>query len=95
MGSSFSMENQRFWPLNLLEKNYCAWEFQFQLFVKGKHIWGHMDVWTKKPINKTKLAKWDKEVAQIMRWIVNYVDPHIVLNLHPYKTVADMWGYLK
>ena len=29
-----------------------------------------------------------------MTWILSSVEPHLVLNLRPYKTVAAMWNYL-
>ena len=30
-------------PIRFTDKNYCAWEFQFKLFVKGKEVWGHIN----------------------------------------------------
>jgi hypothetical protein len=32
--------------------------------------------------------------AQVMTWIHSSIEPHLVLNLRPYKTVAAMWNYL-
>ena len=29
-----------------------------------------------------------------MTWILSSVEPHLVLNLRPYKTVTAMWNYL-
>ena len=29
-----------------------------------------------------------------MTWILSSVEPHLVLNLRPYKTTAAMWNYL-
>ena len=29
-----------------------------------------------------------------MTWILSLVEPHLVLNLRPYKTVVAMWNYL-
>ena len=29
-----------------------------------------------------------------MTWILSSVEPHLVLNLRPYKTAAAMWNYL-
>ncbi|XP_068655783.1 uncharacterized protein [Aristolochia californica] len=29
-----------------------------------------------------------------MTWILGSIKPHLVLNLRPYKTAADMWNYL-
>lgn len=45
-----------------------------------------MDASKKKPNDKMKLAKWDKNEALIM----SFVEPHIVLNLCPYKTITDI-----
>lgn len=39
-------------------KNYFAWEFQFQIYIQGKELWGHIDGNTSKPTDPTKAAKW-------------------------------------
>lgn len=33
--------------------------------------------------------------AQIMSWILEYVDSQFILHLRPYKTAQAMWNYLK
>eukprot|EP00268_Persea_americana_P006194 TRINITY_DN12215_c0_g2_i1.p2 TRINITY_DN12215_c0_g2~~TRINITY_DN12215_c0_g2_i1.p2 ORF type:complete len:112 (+),score=9.20 TRINITY_DN12215_c0_g2_i1:238-573(+) len=75
-------------------KNYFSWEFQFQLFVKGKELWGHIDGTVQKPSDKDKYRKWETNDAKIMSWITSYVDQEIVINLSPYKIAKDMWEYL-
>ena len=37
-------------------KNYSAWPFQFQIFVKGKKLWSHFD-WTDPALNKKKMKE--------------------------------------
>ncbi|KAH0743204.1 hypothetical protein KY290_031197 [Solanum tuberosum] len=37
-------------------KNYSSWEFQFQLFVTGKELWGHIDGSDPTPTDATKLG---------------------------------------
>jgi hypothetical protein len=32
--------------------------------------------------------------ARVMTWILSSIEPHLVLNLRPYKTVAAIWNYL-
>ncbi|XP_068667694.1 uncharacterized protein [Aristolochia californica] len=32
--------------------------------------------------------------ARVMTWILGFIEPHLVLNLRPYNTAADMWNYL-
>lgn len=79
-------------------KNYSAWAFQFQIFVKGKDLWGHVDSTNSAPDKATKkeeYAKWEVKDAQVMAWIIGSVDPTIVLNLRPFNTAAKMWTYLK
>ncbi|RZC07885.1 Dual specificity protein phosphatase PHS1 isoform B [Glycine soja] len=79
-------------------KNYSAWAFQFQIFVTGKDLWGHVDGSSPVPDKdtaKVEHAKWTVKDAQGMAWILGSVDPNIVLNLRPYKTAATMWNYLK
>ncbi|XP_041027015.1 uncharacterized protein LOC121267236 [Juglans microcarpa x Juglans regia] len=80
--------------LRFTRKNYSAWEFQFQLFVKGKESWGPVDGTDPALTDVAALSKWEIKDAQVMTWILNSVEPHLVLNLRPYKTVADMWKYL-
>src|SRR4051812_17921189 len=84
--------------IRLNDKNYSAWAFQFQIFVTGKDLWGHVDG-TKPTPDKEKQkeehAKWIVKDAQVMAWIIGSVDPTIVLNLRPFNTAAKMWAYLK
>lgn len=65
------MDKSKIFPIKFNGNNYFGWEFQFQLYVIGKELWRHIDGLTKKPTNKTKLAKQDKEEAQIICWIMN------------------------
>jgi hypothetical protein len=76
-------------------KNYSAWEFQFQVFVTGKELWGHVDGSDPAPTDATKLSLWKVKDARVMSWILGSVDPLIILNLRPYKTARTMWEYLK
>ncbi|TXG67369.1 hypothetical protein EZV62_008644 [Acer yangbiense] len=75
-------------------KNYSAWEFQFQFFVTGKELWGHIDGSDPAPTEPKELANWKVKDARVMSWILGSVDPLIVLNLRPYKTAKTMWEYL-
>ena len=77
-------------PIKFTGKNYCAWEFQFKLFVKGKELRGHIDGSNPAPHDAKALSKWEIKDAQVMTWILSSVEPHLVLNLRPYKTVAAM-----
>ena len=79
-------------------KNYSTWAFQFQIFVKGKELWGHVDRTDSTPdktTHKETHAKWEVKDAQVMTWIIGSVEPNIVLNLRPFNTAAKMWDYLK
>ena len=46
-------------------KNYSAWEFQFEIFVKGKDLWGHVDRSNPAPEQdkQTEHAKWEVKDA--------------------------------
>ena len=65
-------------------KNHFAWAFQFQIFVKGKNLWGHVDGTSSAPNKENQpneYAAWEVKDGQVMAWIIGFVDPHIVLNL--------------
>ncbi|XP_058002200.1 uncharacterized protein LOC131179387 [Hevea brasiliensis] len=76
-------------------KNYSASEFQFQLLVTGKELWGHVDGSDPAPTDSNELLQWNVKDAWLMTWILGSVDPLIVPNLRPYKTAKAMWDYLK
>ncbi|XP_059309503.1 uncharacterized protein LOC132060497 [Lycium ferocissimum] len=78
-----------------MEKNYSSWEFQFQLFVTGKELWGHIDGSDPAPTDPIKLGQWKVKNARMMTWILGSIDPIIILNLRPYKTAKSMWEYLQ
>lgn len=79
-------------------KNYSTWAFHFQIYVKGKDLWGHIDG-SKPAPDKDQYAeehsKWEVKDAQIMAWILGSVESNIIMNLRPFKTAAEMWNYLK
>lgn len=73
--------------------NYSTWAFQFEIFVKGKDLWGLVDRNTPAPDKdkfKTEHAKWEVKDAQVKAWIISSIDPNIVLTLRPCKTAANM-----
>ena len=76
-------------------KNYSSWEFQFQLFVTGKELWGHIDGSDPAPTDPTKLGEWKIIDTRVMTWILGSIDPLIALNLRSYKTVKTMFDYLQ
>ena len=80
--------------IRLNGKNYSAWEFPFQLFVKGKELWGHINGSNPAPTDVDALSRWEIMDARVMTWILSSIEPHLVLNLRPYKTAAAMWNYL-
>jgi len=82
--------NSDLFRVRFTRKNYPAWEFQFQVFVTGKELWGHVDGSDPAPTNSTKLLQWKVKDAWVMSWILGSVDLLIVLNLRPYKTAKTM-----
>ncbi|RVW45849.1 Retrovirus-related Pol polyprotein from transposon TNT 1-94 [Vitis vinifera] len=58
-----------------------------------KELRGHIDGSNPAPHDAKALSKWKIKDAQVMTWILSSVEPHLVLNLRPYKTVAAMWNY--
>ncbi|KAF5451731.1 hypothetical protein F2P56_026811 [Juglans regia] len=76
-------------------KNYSAWAFHFQLLVKGKELWGHVDGTIPAPNSAKELSTCESKDAKIISWILGSIEPHIILNLRPYKTSKAMWEYLK
>lgn len=92
-----SFERSEHFLVRFNGKNYYVWAFQFQIFVKGKELWGHIDGTNPAPNSEKEkeYVNWEVKDAQIMSWILGSVDPSILLNLKPYKTSKEMRGYLK
>ena len=38
-----SLEQHEHFLVRFNDKNYSAWAFQFQIFVKGNKLWDHID----------------------------------------------------
>ncbi|KAF5479245.1 hypothetical protein F2P56_000081 [Juglans regia] len=83
-------------------KNYSTWAFQFELFLKGKDLWGHIDgtdvAQTSNPEKFKDVVSspsWDVLDARIMSWLLSSVEPHIVTNLRAHCSAQSMWNYLK
>ncbi|KAF5477432.1 hypothetical protein F2P56_004072 [Juglans regia] len=83
-------------------KRYSTWAFQFEFFLKGKDIWGHIDGRDAAPPSNTDKSKdpvsyssWAVLNARVMSWLLGLVEPHIVTNLLPHRSAQSMWNYLK
>ena len=94
LGCIMSSDKLESFLIRFTGKNYSAWKFQFKLFVKGKELRGHIDGSVPAPQGAEALSKWEIHNARVMTWLLSSVEPHLVLNLRPYKTAATMWTYL-
>eukprot|EP00268_Persea_americana_P051387 TRINITY_DN5675_c1_g2_i1.p1 TRINITY_DN5675_c1_g2~~TRINITY_DN5675_c1_g2_i1.p1 ORF type:complete len:144 (+),score=17.37 TRINITY_DN5675_c1_g2_i1:175-606(+) len=84
--------------MNLIKfngKNYSSWAYQFELYLKGKALWGHISGSQPKPTDEDKIEKWETKEAKITSWIFGSVDPQFFLHFKPSKTAKEMWEYLK
>jgi hypothetical protein len=82
--------------------NYATWAFQFEFFLKGKALWGHIDgtdVELSSTSEKSKAdgssLSWAVLDARIMSWLLGSVESHIVTHLRPHRSAKAMWAYLK
>ncbi|KAF5469242.1 hypothetical protein F2P56_013330 [Juglans regia] len=82
--------------------NYSTWAFQFELFLKEKDLWGHIDgtdiAQTSNPDTSHDLKaspSWAVLDARIMSWLLGSVELHIVTNLRAHRSAQSMWNYLK
>jgi len=71
-------------------KNYASWEFQFRMFVKGNELWGHLDRSSTTPIDSKELSSWEGKDAKIASWLLNSIEPHMVINLRGFTTSKAM-----
>lgn len=61
--SSYQFES---FSIRFIGKNFPSWEFQFQLFVTRKELWGHIDGTNPAPTDPTKLGEWKIKDAPVM-----------------------------
>ena len=45
--------------------------------------------------DEKRILSWNTKDAKIKTWILGFMEPHLFLNLKPYKTAKVMWEYLK
>jgi hypothetical protein len=61
-----------------------------EIFFKGKELWGHIDGNDKEDLadegSVVAKEKWDAKDAQIMSWIINSMEPHLILSLRPHRS---------
>ncbi|XP_041007366.1 uncharacterized protein LOC121251993 [Juglans microcarpa x Juglans regia] len=83
-------------------KNYSIWAFQFEFFLMGKDLWGHIDgtdVAQTSNADKSKDVEsspsWDVLDARIMYWLLGSMESHIFTNLRHHRSAQSMWTYLK
>ena len=56
------------------------------MYVKGNGLWSHLDGVSKAPTEKTGLDAWETKDAQIITWILNSIEPHMINNLRSFST---------
>ena len=59
-------EKSEIFLVKLNGKNYFSWEFQLNIVLKGKNLWGHIDGSSAMPSNKEadKLVQWEIDVSK-------------------------------
>ena len=79
-------------------RNYAAWAFELEMFLKGKVLWSHVDESEKEDIEAEgsagAKAAWAAKDAQIMSWILSSVEPHVIMSLRPHRSAKAMWDHL-
>ena len=83
-------------------KNYAAWAFQMEIFLKGKVLWCHVDDSEKEALDAEKDAEksasakavWAAKDAQIMSWILGSMEPQLIMSLRPHRSAKAMWNHL-
>ncbi|KAG2687332.1 hypothetical protein I3760_09G046600 [Carya illinoinensis] len=81
---------------------YSTWVVQFELFLKRKDLWDHIDgtdVAQPSTFDKSQdfgsFPSWVVLDARIMSWLLGSVEPHIITNLRPNRSAQSMWTYFK
>lgn len=63
-------------------KNYVAWEFQLETFLKDKELWGHIDGSSKRGSTRekslTNKKAWDAKDNKIMSQILGSIKPLLI-----------------
>ena len=94
-----AMEKYDVIPIKFNEQNYMSWSFHLKNFVEGQGLFGYLDGSITKPqptstTDSKNLATWSKENARVITWILNSIDPSLVVALHAYTAATDMWAHL-
>ena len=76
-------------------KNYAGWSFQLRHFVQGQGLTEFLDSSSTEPTQDKAKAKWIQSNSKVVNWILNSIDPSIILSLQSYSTAYDMWSHLK
>eukprot|EP00268_Persea_americana_P051746 TRINITY_DN5737_c0_g1_i1.p1 TRINITY_DN5737_c0_g1~~TRINITY_DN5737_c0_g1_i1.p1 ORF type:complete len:136 (+),score=8.19 TRINITY_DN5737_c0_g1_i1:767-1174(+) len=86
----FEMEKSEVTLIRFTGKNYPAWSFQFQIYLKAKELWGYISGSDPKPTEDKKISSWLTKDAKIKSWILGSIKPHLIMNLKPYPTSKDV-----
>ena len=65
-------------------QNYMSWSFHLKNFVEGEGLFCYLDGSIPRPQITTDskgLATWSKENAKVVTWILNSIDPSLVVAL--------------
>lgn len=69
------------------DKNYTSWEFHYQMFVKGKELWNHLDGSFTVPTDPKELGSRESKVVS---WLLSSIEPLMVNNLCSFNTAKEM-----
>jgi hypothetical protein len=87
-------------PIKFNGNNYMAWFFHLKNFVEGQGLFGYLDGSITKPTttrttNTEALSTWSKENAQVVTWVLNFIDPSLAVALQAYTAATNIWAHLK
>jgi hypothetical protein len=89
------MSKERTFIVRMNHKNYFSWEFQFQMFVKGKELWNHLDGSFMVLADPIKLGSWESKDPKVVSWLLSSMESHMVNNFCSFNTAKEMWDLLR
>ena len=76
-------------------KNYAGWSFQLKHYIQGHRLIEFLDGSTVEPTEDKAKVLWIQNNSKVITWILNLVDPQIILSLQSYSKASGMWSHLR
>lgn len=81
--------------IKLNGKNFNSWAYQFELYLKGEKLWGHISGSKTRPTDEDKVLDWETKNLKLLAGIWDQSIQFFSCISNHARLQKEMWAYMK